>query len=216
MKSLSRRKFIEQGGIMASVFVMPLRFHSILNKKEMSDKKHFDVIIIGGSYSGLAAAMALGRALRKVLIIDSGKPCNRQTPHSHNFLTRKTEKYLRKSHLLQNNKFQCMIPLYFIMIWQLKRIKTENGFEVQTSSRDIFKSKRLIFATGIMDEIPNIRGFSECWGFPSCAVLISPTDTKSAMKQPESGAMATIDLSFPNSFQTGLKIQHYLQTENQY
>ena len=53
----------------------------------MADHKHFDVIIIGGSYSGLAAGMALGRALRKVLIIDSGKPCNRQTPHSHNFIT---------------------------------------------------------------------------------------------------------------------------------
>ncbi|HTF80813.1 MAG TPA: FAD-dependent oxidoreductase, partial [Cytophagales bacterium] len=47
----------------------------------------FDVIIIGGSYAGLSAAMALGRALRSVLIIDSGLPCNRQTPYSHNFIT---------------------------------------------------------------------------------------------------------------------------------
>ena len=45
----------------------------------MTDQKYFDVIIIGGSFSGLAAGMALGRALRQVLIIDSGKPCNRQT-----------------------------------------------------------------------------------------------------------------------------------------
>ncbi|WP_317165952.1 FAD-binding protein [Chryseobacterium cheonjiense] len=52
-----------------------------------TDTKQFDVIIIGGSYSGLAAGMALGRALKKVLIIDSGKPCNAQTPYSHNFLT---------------------------------------------------------------------------------------------------------------------------------
>jgi thioredoxin reductase len=53
----------------------------------MTNSKHFDLIIIGGSYAGLSAAMALGRALRKVLIIDSGKPCNAQTPYSHNFLT---------------------------------------------------------------------------------------------------------------------------------
>jgi thioredoxin reductase len=52
----------------------------------MEENKQFDVIITGGSYSGLAAAMALGRALRQVLIIDSGKPCNASTPHSHNFL----------------------------------------------------------------------------------------------------------------------------------
>lgn len=51
----------------------------------------FDVIITGGSYAGLQAAMTLGRALKHVLVIDSGKPCNRQTPHSHNFLTRDGE-----------------------------------------------------------------------------------------------------------------------------
>src|SRR3982751_2926562 len=50
-------------------------------------KAILDVIIIGGSYAGLSAAMALGRSLRSVLIIDSGLPCNRQTPHSHNFIT---------------------------------------------------------------------------------------------------------------------------------
>jgi 2-polyprenyl-6-methoxyphenol hydroxylase-like FAD-dependent oxidoreductase len=40
----------------------------------MSSNNTFDVIIVGGSYSGLAAGMALGRALRNVLIVDSDKP----------------------------------------------------------------------------------------------------------------------------------------------
>lgn len=57
----------------------------------MTEDKNFDVIIIGGSYTGLSAAMALGRSLRNVLIIDSGKPCNKQTPHSHNFITQDGE-----------------------------------------------------------------------------------------------------------------------------
>ena len=56
------------------------------------EQKHFEVIIIGGSYSGLSAAMSLGRSLRQVLVIDSGLPCNRQTPHSHNFITQDGEK----------------------------------------------------------------------------------------------------------------------------
>ena len=51
----------------------------------------YEVIIIGGSYSGLSSAMALGRALRKVLVLDTGKPCNRYTPHSHNFITQDGE-----------------------------------------------------------------------------------------------------------------------------
>jgi len=53
----------------------------------MESDAHFEVIVIGGSYAGLSAAMTLGRSLRKVLVIDSGLPCNRQTPHSHNFIT---------------------------------------------------------------------------------------------------------------------------------
>src|SRR5690606_41367395 len=53
----------------------------------MEKMDQFDVIIIGGSYAGLSAAMALGRSLRQALIIDSGDPCNKSTPRSPNLLT---------------------------------------------------------------------------------------------------------------------------------
>ena len=57
----------------------------------IQEANNFDVIIIGGSYAGLSAAMALGRSLRTVLVIDNNLPCNRQTPYSHNFLTQDGE-----------------------------------------------------------------------------------------------------------------------------
>ena len=56
--------------------VVPLPLLSNSTKIKMKQEKQYDVIIVGGSYAGLATAMALGRALRKVLIIDSGDPCN--------------------------------------------------------------------------------------------------------------------------------------------
>lgn len=163
MKSLSRRIFIKQSGITAATFAIPLGINSILNKKEMTNEKHFDVIIIGGSYSGLAAAMALGRALRKVLIIDSGNPCNKQTPHSHNFLTQdgKTPKEIAK---LANHQVSDYATVDFLVGLATNVSKTETGFEIQTSSQDIFTATKLIFATGIKDEMPNIKGFAECWG----------------------------------------------------
>ena len=129
----------------------------------MNSYKHFDTIIVGGSYSGLAAAMALGRALRKVLIIDSGKPCNRQTPHSHNFLTQdgKTPKEIS---MLAKQQVSMYGTVEFFNDLVISASKTENGFGIQTSSRDLFTATKLIFATGIKDLMPNIKGFSECWG----------------------------------------------------
>ncbi|HOZ85569.1 MAG TPA: NAD(P)/FAD-dependent oxidoreductase [Niabella sp.] len=129
----------------------------------MNYKKHFDTIIIGGSYSGLAAAMALGRALRKVLIIDNEEPCNRQTPHSHNFLTQdgKTPKEIST---LGKQQVALYYTVEFFNGLATGGRQSENGFEIETSSGEIFTAIKLIFATGIKDIMPNIKGLSECWG----------------------------------------------------
>ena len=129
----------------------------------MKDNKDPEVIIIGGSYAGLSAAMALGRSLRNVLIIDSGLPCNRQTPHSHNFLTQDGEK---PAVIAQKAKEQVLV--YPTVNWledtAVKGEKKPNGFLITTTSGHSFTSKKLIVATGIKDLLPDIKGFAECWG----------------------------------------------------
>ncbi|MEJ5994442.1 NAD(P)/FAD-dependent oxidoreductase [Pedobacter sp. Du54] len=129
----------------------------------MTDNKNFEVIIIGGSYAGLSSAMALGRSLRNVLVIDSGKPCNIQTPYSHNFLTQdgKTPKEISTIAKQQVEKYE---TVKFYQGLATIGTKTENGFEITTSTNDIFTAKKIIFATGIKDTMPNIKGFAECWG----------------------------------------------------
>lgn len=127
------------------------------------EQKTFDVIIIGGSYSGLSAAMSLGRSLRQVLVIDSGLPCNRQTPHSHNFITQDGEKPA-----VISAKAKLQVELYktvhFYNGLATKAIKNEAGFEISTESGEIFTSRKVLFATGVKDLIPKINGFAECWG----------------------------------------------------
>jgi len=129
----------------------------------MADKKDFDVIIIGGSYAGLSAAMALGRSLRQVLIIDSGIPCNRQTPHSHNFLTQDGE-----TPLAIRNKAKAQVlnysSVHFLEANVVKSHKEPESFTVETEQGDVFSAKKLLFTTGVKDLMPGIEGFAACWG----------------------------------------------------
>ena len=125
--------------------------------------KDFEVIILGGSYAGLSAAMALGRSLRNTLIIDAGKPCNRQTPHSHNFLTQdgSTPQEISEISRHQVAKYD---TVKFYEGLAIGGKKVAGGFEIRTSRGDAFRTKKLILATGIKDMMSEIPGFAECWG----------------------------------------------------
>lgn len=129
----------------------------------MANVNLFDVIIIGGSYAGLSGAMALGRSLKNVLVIDAGRPCNKQTPHSHNFLTRDGEAPEEIFAIARQQVKQYSTVTFYDGIASDAE-KTDQGFEVSTQTGKTFTAKKLIFATGIKDELPDISGFSECWG----------------------------------------------------
>jgi thioredoxin reductase len=129
----------------------------------MKSNRHFEVIIVGGSYSGLAAGMVLGRALKQVLIIDNGKPCNRQTPYSHNFLTQ-DGKPPAEIAALGKQQVKMYNTIEFFDGLATSGRKTENGFEIRVSTGETFEAKKLIFATGIKDIMPDIEGYAECWG----------------------------------------------------
>lgn len=121
-----------------------------------------DVLIIGGSYAGLSAAMALGRSMRNVLIIDSGKPCNRQTPHSHNFITRDGETPAAIAAIGRQQVLH-----YPTVSWLddlALTVKKQDYFEVETASGGLYRSRKILFATGIRDQMPELPGFAACWG----------------------------------------------------
>jgi thioredoxin reductase len=159
----SRRAFIKKSGIALTALIIPFDLTQFLKHDTMKVNKQYDVIIIGGSYSGLAAGMALGRALRKVLIIDSGKPCNSQTPHSHNFLTQDGKTPMEIGTLAKDQVLM-YDSVAFLSGLATKGKKIKNGYEIQIATGETFTTSKLIFATGIKDISPNIPGFSECWG----------------------------------------------------
>jgi thioredoxin reductase len=158
----------------------------------MIQQKHFEVIIVGGSYSGLSAAMTLGRSLRQVLVIDSGLPCNRQTPHSHNFITHDGEKPAVISALAKAQvDFYDTVQFYNGLA--ISAVKTQNGFEIKTDSGEIFTARKILFATGVKDLMPNIDGLSECWGI---SVLHCPYCHGYEMKGEKTAVITNGDMGF--------------------
>lgn len=132
-------------------------------KKYSNPANNYDVIIVGGSYSGLAAAMALGRALRRVLVIDSGEPCNRQTPFSHNFLTR--DGYTPGQIA---GKARSQVAAYDTVAFADGKVVagklTNIGFDIEMENGEMYHAGKLVFATGIRDTMAEFPGFSACWG----------------------------------------------------
>lgn len=158
----------------------------------MTHQNDFDVIVTGGSYAGLSAAMSLGRALRKVLVIDSGKPCNRQTPHSHNFLTRdgQTPKEIATLAKEQVAKYSTVT---FYEGLAVSGTAIEAGFEITTQGGHVFTAKKLVFATGVRDLMPDLKGFAECWGI---SVIHCPYCHGYEVHHEKTGVLANGDLAF--------------------
>jgi thioredoxin reductase len=152
----------------------------------------FEVIIIGGSYAGLAAATTLGRALRKVLVIDGGKPCNRQTPHSHNFLTRdgETPAAIADKAKEQLAKYKTVQTVTDFVI---DGSKQQDGFKMLTLDGHTYTAQKLVFATGITDVMPPIMGFAKCWGI---SVIHCPYCHGYEVHHQPTGILANGDMGF--------------------
>ena len=158
----------------------------------MKQNNNFDVIIIGGSYAGLSAAMALGRSLRNVLVIDGGQPCNRQTPHSHNFITQDGETPLA---IAQRAKEQVLnySTVTFVNGIAVEGQKTDNGFSITVQSGECYTAQKLIFATGVKDIMPNIAGFASSWGI---SVVHCPYCHGYEIREQKTGILANGEMAF--------------------
>ena len=129
----------------------------------MRSATDFEVIIIGGSYAGLAAALTLGRSRRRVLLLDAGQPCNRQTPQAHNFLTRDGEppEQLRALARAQLRPY----PTVQLLAGAATAATAEaGGFRIGTADGATYSARKLLLATGLHDELPALPGFAACWG----------------------------------------------------
>jgi thioredoxin reductase len=123
------------------------------------DSNTYDVVIIGGGAAGLSAALVLGRARRRVAVVDAGHPRNAPAAHMQGFLSRDG---LPPSELLALGRAE--VAGYGVEIIDGTVSSVTAGFAVRLGDGRHLTARRLLVTTGVGDELPDIPGVGERWG----------------------------------------------------
>jgi thioredoxin reductase len=119
----------------------------------------YDVVVVGGGAAGLSAALVLGRARRRVAIIDAGTPRNAPATHMHGFLSRDG---MPPGDLLAAARAE--VRSYGVELVDDRVVEIASDFTLRLASDRNVKARRLLLATGAADELPDIPGVRERWG----------------------------------------------------
>src|SRR5215213_2850373 len=112
----------------------------------------YDAVIVGGGAAGLSAALVLGRARRKVLVIDAGEPRNAPAEHSHSFFTRDGA---TPGELLRIGREQAAGYGIEIRAGRVAEVAREDGgFGVAVEGGGREPARRVLIAAGVVDELP--------------------------------------------------------------
>jgi thioredoxin reductase len=122
-----------------------------------------DVIIVGAGPAGLSAALVLARACRTVLMFDHGKPRNAATRHMHGFLSREgipPHEFLRIAR--EDLKKYDTVRLEHAEVREATCV--DGGFEVTLTNGRSCRSRKLLVATGVEDNVPDVSGLRDFYG----------------------------------------------------
>ena len=121
-----------------------------------------DVVIVGGGPAGLSAALVLSRALKKVLLCDSGTPRNAAAEHIHGFVTRDGTPPEEFRQLGREQLHPYGAEYQSVRVLAVERLAS--GFRVSLEGGRTVETRRVLLATGMVDELPDLPGYRELWG----------------------------------------------------
>jgi thioredoxin reductase len=122
------------------------------------EEQNYDVVIVGGGAAGLSAALVLGRARRRVAVIDAGQPRNAPAAHMQGFLSRDG---MPPSELLAAGRAE--VASYGVEVINDRVLDIGPGFDIALGSGRSLTARRIVIATGVSDELPDIEGVRERW-----------------------------------------------------
>ncbi|MCA8063776.1 NAD(P)/FAD-dependent oxidoreductase [Burkholderia sp. AU38729] len=153
---------------------------------------HHEVIVIGGSFAGLSAAMQLARARRRVLVVDAGRPRNRFAAHAHGFFGQDGKP---PAQIVEQAAAQlAAYPTVQRIAGDVRTAErdADGRFHVTLADGSRASADRLILATGIRDALPALPGLAERWG---ASVLHCPYCHGYEVSGQRLGVLATHPLS---------------------
>ncbi len=141
-------------------------------------ERHCDVAVIGGSASGLAAALQLGRQRRSVIVVDSGEARNGPAAHVHGYLGREG---FAPSELTAVGRDEVRSYGGEVLAGRARRVTRigDDRFRVELVGGHSIVARRVLAATGLIDELPDIDGLAQHWGAASFTAR-SATASRSA------------------------------------
>jgi thioredoxin reductase len=123
------------------------------------DERIYDVVVVGGGAAGLSAALVLGRARRSVAVVDAGSPRNAPSPHMQGYLSRDG---MPPAELLTAGRAE--LGKYGVELVDDRVIAIQAGFFVRLLGGRVLTTRRILIATGVGDDLPEIAGARERWG----------------------------------------------------
>ncbi len=126
-------------------------------------ERHSDVCVVGGSAAGLAAALQLVRQGRSVMVVDSGEPRNAPAAHMHSYLGYDGRS---PSELVEAGREEVRRYGGEVVPGRVLQVDgdVERGFRLELTGGHTVRARRVIAATGLVDELPEIEGLAEHWG----------------------------------------------------